>query len=327
MPKVYFETISLPNSKKLVHGIRACLLLWVILLEYKSLIGLKKSTHKYAITLLNDISNATSGSGLNLGSKIINFLRRKQTKNFDLHFSKSKLVFPSGKICSEAEYFQILEQLNKDGFVKVNNFLSSLQTNDIYRKILEIPTHSDNGIECRNLRTWLESENNEPRAWTNDKELVKLNDLNSIVQNFFVLKLSRDFFGSSPLIGAVQSWTTKSVSLINELELANSALAFHSDADYFKFVKFFILLTDVNENNGPFTFVKSSHRGSRHVAGRVRDIHIPNLSERRLLGTGKAGDLVVADTSGWHKGTPVITGSRTMVQLLFTSSLFGHPTV
>jgi ectoine hydroxylase-related dioxygenase (phytanoyl-CoA dioxygenase family) len=101
-------------------------------------------------------------------------------------------------------------------------------------------------------------------------------------------------------------------------------MAFHCDSDYFSFIKFFIMLNDVDMNNGPFTFVAYSHRGKRHVAGRMEDDEIVGPKDEVLYGTASAGDMVVCDTKGWHKAKPPVTGSRTVLQLVFASNLFGR---
>jgi ectoine hydroxylase-related dioxygenase (phytanoyl-CoA dioxygenase family) len=102
-------------------------------------------------------------------------------------------------------------------------------------------------------------------------------------------------------------------------------MAFHCDSDYFGFLKFFLLLTEVKPTNGPFTFVGGSHRGKRHVVGRMKDKEIISDHDEVLYGTGEPGDLIIADTRGWHKATPPEQGTRTMLQVLHTTSLFGQP--
>jgi ectoine hydroxylase-related dioxygenase (phytanoyl-CoA dioxygenase family) len=104
-------------------------------------------------------------------------------------------------------------------------------------------------------------------------------------------------------------------------------MAFHSDSDYFGFLKFFVLLTDVNVNNGPFTFVRGSHKGKKHVAGRMADKEIVGEDDDLLVGTGRAGDIVIADTMGWHKASQIKEGHRTMIHIIYMTSPYGKATV
>ena len=93
---------------------------------------------------------------------------------------------------------------------------------------------------------------------------------------------------------------------------------FHSDPNSPKFLKFFFYLNNVDENGGPFCYVRGSHRrkfpGWRrkyrwtfeemvdtYGRGSIRDL------------TAKVGDLIVADTTGFHRGTKVRTTDRMML--------------
>jgi len=85
-------------------------------------------------------------------------------------------------------------------------------------------------------------------------------------------------------------------------------------------------LTNVGMENGPFIFVGRSHRGKRHVAGRMNDSEIIQGDDVVYLGTGQAGDLIIVDSKGWHKALPQRNGYRTMFQIVYSTSSFGFPT-
>jgi hypothetical protein len=87
----------------------------------------------------------------------------------------------------------------------------------------------------------------------------------------------------------------------------------HRDLDDKKMLKVFIYLSDVDENSGPFTYIKESHHG-----GRWRGVapQLPPMGSYPKDGeveskvplsfhfpvVGKAGTLIFADTSGLHRG-------------------------
>jgi len=89
--------------------------------------------------------------------------------------------------------------------------------------------------------------------------------------------------------------------------------------------KAIVYLNDVDASGGPFQFVRGSHRlgamiQDRRVAGmsvsqsRVDDSQIAKLvaqqPDRLLTLTGKAGTVILADTTGLHRGMPIVAGTR-----------------
>lgn len=88
------------------------------------------------------------------------------------------------------------------------------------------------------------------------------------------------------------------------------------------FLKVFVYLTDVSEKNGPFTYVEGSNnsvlentRQYRHTDKEINGLYLN--CEKKL--TGKFGQVIVADTTGLHKGTKVKDGSRDMLTMIYTT--------
>ncbi len=89
--------------------------------------------------------------------------------------------------------------------------------------------------------------------------------------------------------------------------------------------KAIIYLNDVDVRGGPFQFIRGSHQlgamihdrrvGALTVSqSRIRDQQIAALvdehPERLLTLTGAAGTLILADTTGLHRGMPIVSGTR-----------------
>jgi hypothetical protein len=111
---------------------------------------------------------------------------------------------------------------------------------------------------------------------------------------------------------------------------ASSAAAqhYHFDMDRIKFLKFFFYLTDVTTENGPHCYVTGSHaRKPRQLLrdGRISDSEIRQYySDEQLVEiTGVRGTIIAADTRGFHKGKPLISGERLILEFEFATSLFG----
>ncbi len=89
--------------------------------------------------------------------------------------------------------------------------------------------------------------------------------------------------------------------------------------------KAIVYLNDVTEENGPFQYIRASHRLLRMVADsrragcdlqnkRLGDDYVgrvlANQPDRLMTVTGSAGTLLLADTSGIHRGAPLRSGVR-----------------
>jgi Phytanoyl-CoA dioxygenase (PhyH) len=84
-------------------------------------------------------------------------------------------------------------------------------------------------------------------------------------------------------------------------------LYYHSDPNSPRMVKFFFYLNDVDEAGGPFTYVLGSHKakfpGWRDKYRWTHQEMIERFGAERILPlTGKVGDLLMADTTGFHRG-------------------------
>jgi len=99
----------------------------------------------------------------------------------------------------------------------------------------------------------------------------------------------------------------------------------HRDTADFPQVKSIVYLSDVDETNGPFQYVEGSHERESYMRV-ARKAGLP-WNERRFdhdtvmrivdangwntsTVTAKAGSIVLADTSGLHRGMPIQQGTR-----------------
>ena len=99
---------------------------------------------------------------------------------------------------------------------------------------------------------------------------------------------------------------------------------FHVDVqDYAsarRFLAFFFYLNDVDENGGPFCIVEESHRVKfdgcydkyRWSTDEINTIY---GEEKVKYLTANVGDLIIANTTAFHRGTKPISSDRTMITL------------
>src|SRR5690606_20801730 len=101
-------------------------------------------------------------------------------------------------------------------------------------------------------------------------------------------------------------------------------LKYHEDPEANKLIKVFIYLNDVDIDHGPFTYVRGSHKlkiPNNRSKIRWTDNEIEAFYGKDNVHnlTGSAGDVIIADTSGFHKGLHLKEDQRTMLTLYFLS--------
>lgn len=149
----------------------------------------------------------------------------------------------------------------------------------------------------------------------------------------FRLSCAAKYLGAPPTIASIQAWWS-----FAGRDAAKDAQLFHLDLDDYRFVKFFLYLTDVDEETGPHIFVPRSHRHDAvHAAfSKAEDKdHFLNWYLHQFRKTdedvvryfgppiailGKAGNNFMVDTSGLHKGSLPLKRDRLVVQVVYTLS-------
>ena len=95
---------------------------------------------------------------------------------------------------------------------------------------------------------------------------------------------------------------------------------YHMDRNSRKFLKFFIYLNDVGPAGGPFKYILGSHKQDTNPKWKNEEYNWPKHfieeeygRERVYVATGSVGDLIVADTTGFHCGDPPRRRERIML--------------
>ncbi|MDO8651869.1 MAG: hypothetical protein Q7R66_06755 [Undibacterium sp.] len=136
-----------------------------------------------------------------------------------------------------------------------------------------------------------------------------------------LMEIAAAFLGCKPTIGYLAAWWSYSTEIG-----AQQAENFHRDVDDWRFLKLFVYLTDVGENNGPHIYVShSSDSDKLREIRRFDDTEVVTAfgKENILQLTGQAGEGFVENTFGIHKGQPVKQGTRLIFQVVY--SMFPLP--
>lgn len=265
-------------------------------LSYRSMINL------YCIT------NGEFLNKLNLSQKFIN--RVLGESSFFKNFNQAKIKSISNDIRNEG--YAIFEQkLNINSINKLKELSLKMKAKvgknyinfDPKNKISNIYKFSSNDI-------------------IND-ELVQ-----DLIMDPLLINIAGEYIGANPIFDFPAMWWSTDSKKINE----DAAQDFHFDLDRPKWLKIFIYLTDVDENNGPHCYISQSHKAGNKPQNilergyvRVSDKELTKYYHKNKFKeiTGPAGTIVFGDTSCWHKGKPIIKGDRLIIQLEYTNSLFG----
>ncbi|MDA7601967.1 phytanoyl-CoA dioxygenase family protein [Gammaproteobacteria bacterium] len=216
------------------------------------------------------------------------------------------------------DQLKILEDIKKDGFAVTNlDFfnLKSLEEIKLFHKTLD-PVDSD----IKSFLTYYLGGDykNEIQHFERSNPLLEfsLNEkLVSIINSYFLM-LSRLCYLE-----------------INETILSSSnaplkSQNFHRDPGIDKCIKVFIYLNDVETNSGPFTYVKESHlkgqnlfKAKRYGAGGIypEKNSFKTVIDKNLITPicGKAGTVIIADTTGFHSGGNSIDKIRKMASIVY----------
>ena len=165
--------------------------------------------------------------------------------------------------------------------------------------------------------------------WLKDyHDLFEIPTIQHIISSEYLLSIAENYLGCKPILHNVLFWA----SYPGELETTQQ---FHQDYDDIKFLKVFIYLNDVTEENGPHTYVKKSLQNIDLIKKKLNKTDLEKLSLRYsdedvqkcysadvLNICGDTGTIIFEDTHGLHKGTNVLKGKRFVLQLVYGVSTY-----
>lgn len=250
----------------------------------------------------------------------INFLKQYLRYKKYQHFKEKKTLESF-----EDKGFELLQSylntLKKKGFVKIPNFLSQEMCNKIINIIEKFMNDYPN-------LTWKDQMNSDTRIF--GAENIS-SELTSILKNFIDLSKKVGERYLKQKIGLYMIMANRTKFTKNNLGSGNG---WHKDS-YSKQFKSILYLKDVNDNNGPFQLIENSNKNifMLKLFLKLKD-KFPNtrFSEKEIsmLLTdrknkivnikGKAGTLILVDTSYLHRGKPLKENCRYALTSYFFSS-------
>lgn len=208
-------------------------------------------------------------------------------------------------------------EIDEKGYAKVENFLDTNLIDLINEKTQNI---LDDENDPRNQNKISQSAAKKSKPYIQILQpLTAVPEIHEFVFNDFIIDIAGGYLDCFPAFGTCNLRK----SFVNELSEEGTQL-YHVDPNSPRFLKFFIYLNDVDMDGGPFCYVEGSHKKKFEINGMnwnkqyrwpTEDINEIYGEENVKYLTAKKGDLLVADTNGWHRGTKPLTSDRTMLTL------------
>ena len=234
---------------------------------------------------------------------------------------------------NEGRRAQLVEQLRRDGVV----VFPSAIPQEICGRLLQFTREKPGKIRAMDgqpvsVQRLAIINTEQPEAVRYDylqSDLLNLPDVQELMADASLLALVQDYLGCAPISDVLSMWWH---TAYKDHPDSMAAQYFHFDMDRLKWLKVFIYITDVGQDNGPHSFVRGSHRTGaipidilRRGYVRLTDEEVKNVfsAEDILVFNAPRGTIIVEDTRGLHKGIHVREGARLILQLQFSNTLFG----
>lgn len=263
----------------------------------------------------------------NLYIKSNGWLTQILTKIYKIYFRCFNInkFLPKINHNTEIKFAKSLDELRRDGFSVLEKTIELSKIEKIYHFSLKTLSENDRQL-LRDDHHLGKKLGKKARIFYSVDTIFESEDIQSIIFDNDLLNLGYLYLEAPPVLDLVTMWW--SIPSDNS-RLSEEAQLFHFDYDRFKFIKFFIYLTDVTPESGPHCYIKGSHiHKPREIFrdGRISDDLINQYySEDKIVEIcGSKGTIIAADTIGFHKGKPLEKGFRLLLQIQFSVSKFGQ---
>jgi hypothetical protein len=220
----------------------------------------------------------------------------------------------------------IVENINKEGLYIFPEKLADDLCDNLLAFSLNTPSHPI-GTPDDNTILYNQDLPVSVKYDFNLQSLLEDKTVQKLVTDPVFFAIAQSYLGDMPIFDfSAMWWATPSLSGKPSQEAAQF---YHFDMDRFKFIKFFVYLTDVGPDNGPHCYVRGSHNRKPVKLlsdGPLSDNIIGQFYKQEdiLQVTAPKGTIFAADTRGFHKGKPLESGHRLIFQIEFATDLFGQ---
>lgn len=241
------------------------------------------------------------------------------------HLVPNKVKGLLGNLDKE-DFNKINNELNDDGYSIFTNKLTQDQCDAIYKYALTLQAN----VPGQTNRIFYDPSNPLSEIYRlSSNDVINSIDIQNLIMDPTLINIARNYLGCEPIFDFPAMWWSTSFSKEASSEAAQ---VYHFDMDRIKWLKIFFYINDVTPENGPHRYIKGSHKvgtkpadilskGYVRVSDEELSKHYPAESFIQLCGV--AGTIFAGDTKCWHKGTHLKNGHRLVLELQYTSSLYG----
>jgi len=259
-----------------------------------------------------------------------NFRSRGQIRQQIRSRISNSVIKKESNLFSEEDIERALSELKTKGFARIGIINDPNLLSELY-KLENAPVYSSRIYKSsgrKNIRFQDEPNPDLDHIWYVDPELALNNSsVQQLILDTFWKKIADNYLGAETRISALRCWH----SFPHKAKEIFSPENWHLDAaDGLSFIKFFVLLTDVNEKSGPTAIVPipASELPRKFYTGRrFSDSEVNKLLKSKksnvLKATGEKGLIYVADTRLLHRGLPVEEGNRFILNWTCSVDSFG----
>lgn len=201
-------------------------------------------------------------------------------------------------------------EIRKKGFLVLENFISCSEAEELISRI-------DSNIGKYSSQVWRDGANSDARLYDignvepRFNKVFSTNQLNSLYAKYISSSTKNNFVMANRVIAVDGN--------------LGSGGGWHRDTMGRRQLKYILYLTDVDVSNGAFEYVPGSHRpkdkwrinkflgkplsNPRYTNEDIETV-MKELGYQSKKVIGKAGTLLIADTSGLHRGSPLLQGER-----------------
>lgn len=196
-------------------------------------------------------------------------------------------------------------ELKNNGFTVIKEFCKN--PNDVIAVLEKLWSHEN---------AWQDDVKSDTRLFGIDHKIEYFN--NFFLSNEYLYNVYKKYISSNKLSSLIMA-----NRVVPKKGNIGSGGNWHRDDKNGRQLKFILYLTDVTKRNGGFNYIKYTHNPTERVSYCVStgwSLNKWQFSQQEVEKLpskyeftdviGKAGDLIIVDTSGIHKGSPIHSGSR-----------------